>query len=303
MKKVKFDLKYKEKIINGIAKVFYNGNPVRIICWDRETGNTGVNINKIVGLVKSKGDYPEVIITISDDGTISVPGKGITPYRLDIHVPELPSRLYRVKYILTTLQCPESLWDKYGYVEDENESWHTNAMRFINNIAPLHIMELHDDLKKMGDWTYNDDEDWDFNFHAADKLVCVSDAAPYELEIGGIYIIREIDYGKQTVIIKAPNGNRFTISFFDCLDLFTRSYEYEREGKYDFTQMKAFTPVLARTGDHQTWFPHFFESYHPQNHGGEFYMLDEQHSLARYSQCVPYEGNEHLLKTQDPIPP
>ena len=307
MKKVNFDLKYKEKIIKGIAKVFLKDNPVRIICWDRETGdNPCFNNDKIVGLMKTDIGYPEAIITIADDGTISFTNGGRSPYRLDIHVPELPSRLYRVKYILTTLHCPESLWEKYGYVEDENESWHTNAMRFINNVAPLHITELHDDLKEMGDWTYDDDEDWDFNLHAADKLVCVSDAAPYELEIGGIYIIREVDYGKQTVIIKAPNGNRFTISFFDCLDLFTRSLftpSCEREDKYDFTQMKAFTPVLARTGDHQTWFSHFFESYHPQNHGGEFYMLDEQHSLARYSQCVPYEGNEHLLKTQDPIPP
>lgn len=221
MKKVNFDLKYKEKIINGIAKVFYNDNPVRIICWDRETGNTGVNINKIVGLVKSKGGYPEVIITISDDGTISVPGKGITPYRLDIHVPELPSRLYRVKYILTTLQCPESLWEKYGYVEDENESWYTNAMRFINNVAPLHITELHDDLKKKGHWTYDDDEDWKFDFHAGDRLVCVSDAAPYELEIGGIYTVMFVDDEKHTAIIQSPDCNCFTIPFFDCLDLFT----------------------------------------------------------------------------------
>jgi hypothetical protein len=302
MKKVKFDLKYKEKIINGIAKVFYNDNPVRIICWDRETGDSP-GVNPIVGLLKSNCGYSETIVTISENGTLSVPGMGITSNCVYVHVPELPSRLYRVKYCLTTMQCPEALWDKYGYVEDENESWHTNAMRFINNVAPLHITELHNDLKKNGHWTYEDDEDWDFNFHAADELVCVSDAAPYELEIGGIYIIREIDYGKRTVIIKAPNGNCFTISFFDCLDLFTRSYKYEREGKYDFTQMKAFTPVLARTGDHQTWFPHFFESYHPQNHGGEFYMLDDQHTLYRYSQCVPYEGNEHLLKTQDPIPP
>lgn len=70
--------------------------------------------------------------------------------------------------------------------------------------------------------------------------------------------------------------------------------------KFDFSRMKVFTPVLARIGDNQTWFPHFFESYHPQNHGGEFYMIDCQHT---YSQCVPFEGNEKLLRTQDPIPP
>lgn len=302
MKKVKFDLKYKEKIINGIAKVFYNDNPVRIICWDRETGNTGVNINKIVGLVKSKGGYPEVIITISDNGTISVPGKGITPYHLDIHVPELPSRLYRVKYVLTTLQCQETLWEKYGYVEDENESWYTNAMRFINNVAPLHITELHDDLKKRGDWTYDDDEDWDFNFKVGETLICLDNGNLPTLEAGGRYTITDVNHTDHLVTIKDASGKTVGIPFFPCLDLFTRSYD-EREGKYDFTQMKAFTPVLARTGDHQTWFPHFFESYHPQNHGGEFYMLDEQHTLYRYSQCVPYEGNEHLLKTQDPIPP
>ena len=70
--------------------------------------------------------------------------------------------------------------------------------------------------------------------------------------------------------------------------------------KFDFSRMKAFTPVLARTGDNQTWFPHFFESYHPQNHLGEFHMIECQHT---YSQCVPFEGNEKLLRTQDPIPP
>ena len=70
--------------------------------------------------------------------------------------------------------------------------------------------------------------------------------------------------------------------------------------KFDFSRMKPFTPVLARTEDNQTWFPHFFKSYHPQNHLGEFHMIDCQHI---YSQCVPFEGNEHLMGTIDQIPP
>ena len=298
MKKVLFDIKYKEKIINGSAKVFYNNDcPVRIICWDR---NTGDGSNSIVGLMKSPSCSLETIITISDNGTVSIPTMGITSNCIYVHIGELPDRCYRVKYSIMRMTCPDSLWEKYGYKEDKNESFYTNAMRFVNDVVPLHLSELHDELKKRGNWTYDDDEDWKFDFKEGESVVCVNNNAPYELEIGGIYTIRLIDYKNQTVIIKNRSGNSFTISFFDCIDLFTHRHECNE--KFDFTTLKAFTPVLARTGDHQTWFPHFFESYHPQNSGGEFYMLDDQHSFHRYSQCVPYEGNEHLLRTQDPIP-
>jgi hypothetical protein len=69
--------------------------------------------------------------------------------------------------------------------------------------------------------------------------------------------------------------------------------------RYDFTKMKPFTPVLARDGEHSTWLPHFFESFHPQNLS-PFRMIDTK--SCDYRQCVPYEGNEDLLNTQNPIP-
>lgn len=156
MKKVLFDIKYKEKIINGSAKVFHGENPVRIICWDRKGDYP------IVGLRMDGSGSLETVVTISEDGHLYIDGLGI-------------------------------------------------------NSCPVHIY-------------MNDDE------------------------------------------------------------------------KFDFTKLKAFTPVLARNGDNQMWLPHFFESFHPQNRWGEFYMIDDQHPLHRYSQCVPYDGNEHLLMTNDPIP-
>jgi hypothetical protein len=95
------------------------------------------------------------------------------------------------------------------------------------------------------------------------------------------------------------NGHVYTYDHGSHQGLFVT---YQESRKYDFTQMKSFTLVLARNGDNQTWLPHFFGLYHPQNRGGEFYMINEQHILNSYSQCVPYEGNEHLMNTQDPIP-
>ena len=91
MKKVNFDIKYKEKIINGSAKVFYNDNPVRIICWDR---NTGDGDNSIVGLMKSPSCSVETIITISENGTVSIPTMGITSNCIYVHIGELPDSLY-----------------------------------------------------------------------------------------------------------------------------------------------------------------------------------------------------------------
>lgn len=285
MKKVKFNIKFKEKIMNGNAKVFFNNSPVRIICWDRDCEYP------IVGLMRSNCGYPETIVIIKEDGTMALPGMGLVHTEgLYVHYTELPDRRHRVKYSVMRMTDQRCLWKKYGYMEDESKSYYENSCHFVNDIVPKYLFELHEELKNRGNWTYDDDEDWNFDFKPGENVVCLNNSANLAFKIGATYTIQHVD-----TIRNIARVSDFLVSFFDCIDMFGH-IDGER---YDFTKMKAFTPVLARDGEHNTWFPHFFESFHPQNLS-PFRMIDTRN--FDYLQCVPYEGNEELLNTQNPIP-
>jgi hypothetical protein len=55
------------------------------------------------------------------------------------------------------------------------------------------------------------------------------------------------------------------------------------------TQFKPFEKVLVRDGDQYEWQCNFFSGMDKEN----FYLCVS----ARWEQCIPYEGNEHLLGT------
>lgn len=63
---------------------------------------------------------------------------------------------------------------------------------------------------------------------------------------------------------------------------------------------KPFDKVLVRDTDKQEWLPGFFYKFdgdwdHP------YYIMNSHHLTDFvYKQCIPYEGNEHLLGTTDP---
>jgi len=128
MKKETFDIRFKEKIISGKAKVTLNDYPVRIICWDR------------------KGKYPNVVCAY---------GKLCVEYD-----PIGISKQARVGYSLLKAPCIERYMQKYGYEKDEEKGWHWNAVNFANIYAKSHTKALHDELKKDGRWDYDDDYDW-----------------------------------------------------------------------------------------------------------------------------------------------
>jgi hypothetical protein len=192
---------------------------------------------------------------------------------------------------MTDQRC---LWKKYGYAEDESKSYYVNACHFVNDIAPKYLFELHEELKNMGNWTYDDDEDWNFDFKPGENVICLNNSENPALKIGETYTIQHIDTIRNIV-----RFSDFLASFFDCIDMFGHIPSTDDGERYDFTKMKAFTPVLARNEEHNTWLPHFFESFHPQN-PSPFRMIDTRN--FDYLQCVPYEGNEELLNTQKPIP-
>nr|DAH16466.1 MAG TPA: hypothetical protein [Caudoviricetes sp.] len=54
-------------------------------------------------------------------------------------------------------------------------------------------------------------------------------------------------------------------------------------------QFKPFEKVLVRDGDQYEWQCNFFSGMDKEN----FYLCVS----ARWEQCIPYEGNEHLLGT------
>ena len=68
MKKETFNIKFKEKIISGKAKVTLDDYPIRIICWDRK----GKYPN--IGLIDySELGCGEAIIEFDNSGYVHIP--------------------------------------------------------------------------------------------------------------------------------------------------------------------------------------------------------------------------------------
>lgn len=63
---------------------------------------------------------------------------------------------------------------------------------------------------------------------------------------------------------------------------------------YDIANFKPFDKVLVRDSDKYTWSAELF-SFYRTKHSYPFRCIGNA-----YSQCIPYEGNEHLLGTIDP---
>ena len=64
-------------------------------------------------------------------------------------------------------------------------------------------------------------------------------------------------------------------------------------------EFKAYDRVLVRDGDQERWQAAFYDQYLTDN--GAFF----HHIIAGsyFTQCIPYEGNEHLLGTTDSYVP
>ena len=158
MKKEDFNIRFKDMITSGKAKVSYRGMKVRIICWDR------VGEYPIIGLMETEEwKNPETFIEIGCDGTVHLPSTFITS-KIKLQVEYDPigiSKKARVCYSLLKAPCIERYMQKYGYVEDEEKGWHWNAVNFANIYAKSHTNELHADLKADGRWNYDDDYDWE----------------------------------------------------------------------------------------------------------------------------------------------
>ena len=156
MKTEDFNIKFKEKIISGKAKLFFNGNQIRVICWDRK------GLYQFVGLMNNGG--LETIVEFDAKGTIHIPSSSIeTITNEGLYVEYDPiGTPKRARVVYSLLQCPciEKYMRKYGYKKNEEKGWYWNAAEFANKYAKAFTNELHKDLKDNHEWKNDDDNDW-----------------------------------------------------------------------------------------------------------------------------------------------
>lgn len=65
--------------------------------------------------------------------------------------------------------------------------------------------------------------------------------------------------------------------------------------KFDITTLKPFDKVLVREKNTEEWRGHFFSHY--DSNSDRPYVCIGVEGINEYKQCIPYEGNEHLLGT------
>ncbi len=64
-------------------------------------------------------------------------------------------------------------------------------------------------------------------------------------------------------------------------------------------EFKPFDKVLVRNTDTEEWFPGFFEKFDSTWNNPYHIMNRRSMTDFAFKQCIPYEGNEHLLGTTD----
>ena len=108
-----------------------------------------------------------------------------------------------------------------------------------------------------------------------------------EIKTGNtIETIAEVDHATRRYYCESGR----TISFANQ-DL----WELDTKPHYDISNFYAGMPVLARDSDEQQWLYTIFGIYDKHNSVYPFVVVD----MRGYAQCIPFEGNEHLLGTTD----
>lgn len=100
-------------------------------------------------------------------------------------------------------------------------------------------------------------------------------------------------YGNERIISFCTDDGYWTTSH----DWISRHQQDEYRlvpNKFDITTLKPFNKVLVRCSSLERWHIDFFEIF-DKNNKFPFVCLHNN----RYKECIPYEGNEHLLGTTD----
>ena len=128
-------------------------------------------------------------------------------------------------------------------------------------------------------------------FKAEDRIVSKSDKST-------IYRIITLHEERREYIVEIEHKDYHEscpwIAFEDQDD-----YELAPKPHYDIKNFKPFDKVLVRRADDEEWAIEMFSKYYdsePTIHGRTYRFMCIADS---YTQCIPFEGNEHLLGTTD----
>ena len=89
---------------------------------------------------------------------------------------------------------------------------------------------------------------------------------------------------------------------FDALAKEGKAWDAEKKAIVDLPkkcEFKPFDKVLVRNTDTEEWFPGFFEKFDSTWNNPYHIMNRRSMTDFAFKQCIPYEGNEHLLGTTD----
>ena len=117
---------------------------------------------------------------------------------------------------------------------------------------------------------------------------------------GNIAIVNEDSYCQKDFSTARPSTEEEKQQLFDALAKEGKRWDAEKKevvGLKPKVGFKPFDKVLVRNTDTEEWFPGFFEKFdstwkHP-------YHIMNRRSMTDFAfkQCIPYDGNEHLLGT------
>lgn len=115
-----------------------------------------------------------------------------------------------------------------------------------------------------------------------------------KFKVGDRIILKDNPHNIPSIRIKAVTKSQYMLESDSFLYISNADEKYVLEDKFNITTLKPFDKVLVRDHNAQEWVISLFSHYN---------------ALKRYkytcvngsgfSQCIPYEGNEHLSKTTD----
>lgn len=125
-------------------------------------------------------------------------------------------------------------------------------------------------------------------FKAEDRIVSKSDKST-------IYRIITLHEERREYVVEIEHKDYHEscpwIAFEDQDD-----YELAPKPHYDIANFQAGMPVLVRDSDEHKWLYTLFGIYNKDNSLYPFVVVN----MRGYAQCIPFEGNEHLLGTTYP---
>lgn len=119
-----------------------------------------------------------------------------------------------------------------------------------------------------------------------------------KFKVGDRIILKDNQHNIPSIKIKAVTKSQYILENEGFLYIDSTDEKYVLEDRFDITTLKPFDKVLVKTNVHDPlWSIDFFGMYSLKFSNFTPFMVT---SGKFFQQCIPYEGNEHLLgKTDD----